>query len=66
MKISIESNDSSNSRGNNIYCNGKMLSNKDGGIHANDFSEDEIETLLGNKKFAQYQKGTRILPGAAQ
>jgi len=57
MKIIIENNDFSNTRGVFIFCNGKRLQNKIGGMHPNDFSEDDILELLGYKKFKQYENG---------
>jgi len=57
MKITIENNDFSQTRGCFIFCDGKRIQNKQGGMFPHDFDENDIYELLGEKRFSQYSKG---------
>jgi hypothetical protein len=57
MKLIIENNDFSTQRGYEVFCNGKRLQNKAGGMFPFDFSDDDIYQLLGEKKYSQFQDG---------
>ena len=57
MKVIIAQFDMSGLHGCKVYCNGRAISNKHGGMWPYDFSEQDLYELLGEHEYNKFLDG---------